>query len=91
MQLKAYGTMLVLCRLSMKYASAKELIQGRKYQFWLVASSIDTTDEQIYFDNQKDSLKGNLTGALGKTLLDDVDVLSADTLKERLSNNATTP
>ena len=91
MQLKVYGTMLVLCRLSMKYTSARDLIQGRKYQFWLVASSIDTTDEKIYFDNQKDSLKGDLTGVLGKTLLNDVDVLSADTLKERLSDNATTP
>ena len=88
MQLKAYGAMLVLCRLSMKCASAKNLIQGKKYQFWLVASSITTQDEERHFDYQKDSLKRDLTQVLGKTLLDEVDVLSADTLKERLSGAA---
>ena len=91
MQLKAYGTMLVLCRLSMKCASARNLIQGRKCQFWLVASSIDTPGKMRYFDNLKDSLKNDLGRILSKILLDDVDVLSADTLKEWLSNNATTP
>ena len=91
MQLKAYGTMLVLCRLSMKCTSARNLIQDRKYQFWLVASSIDAQDEMKYFDSLKDSLKTDLSQVLSKTLLDGVNVLSADTLKEWLSNNAITP
>ncbi len=91
MQLKAYGAMLVLCRLSAKCDSAKQLIESKGYQFWLVASSIDTADERRYFDNQAASLKGDLKGALGEILLDDVSVLTAKVLKKRLSDNATTP
>ncbi len=91
MQLKAYGAMLVLCRLSAKCTSVKTLIQGKKYQFWLVASSIDTADEKISFDYQEDSLRRDLKGVLGGELLDGVRVLTASTLKEWLSDNATTP
>ena len=85
MQLKAYGAMLILCRLAAKCASAKQLIQNKKCHFWLVASSIDSEDEKRFFDNLKDSLRGKLTQVLGRTLLDDVDVLSSETLEKRLS------
>ena len=91
MQLKAYGAMLVLCRLAMKCASARDLLHGRKYQFWLVVSSIDTQGEARYFDSMKDDLRGALTQVLSKELLGDVDVLSAETLAKRLSGSATTP
>jgi len=90
LQLKAYGAMLVLCRLSKKYPSAGELIEGKTYQFWLVASKIDTPDEKRYFDNQKDTLKGDLSATIGKILLEDVRVWSSEDLKTRLSNNAAT-
>ena len=36
-QLKAYGAMLVLCRLAAKCANAKQLFRDKKYHFWLVA------------------------------------------------------
>ena len=85
MQLKAYGAMLVLCRLMAKCSSARKLIQSKKYHFWLVASSINSDEEKRFFDHLKDSLRGTLTQVLGKTLLDDVDVLSSETLKTRLS------
>ena len=84
MQLKAYGTMLVLCRLMAKFSSAKTLIQDKKYHFWLVVSSINSEDERRYFDNLKDSLRGTLKQVLGAKLLDDVDVLSSDTLEDKL-------
>ena len=83
-QLKAYGAMLVLCRLAAKCANAKQLFRDKKYHFWLVASNINLDDEK-YFDNLKDSLRGKLTQVLGNTLLDEVVVLSSDTLKDKLS------
>ncbi len=86
MQLKAYGAMLVLCRLVAKFSSAKPLIQNKKYHFWLVASSISSEEEKRYFDNIKDSLREKLTQVLGKNLLDDVDVMSSKYLEARLSN-----
>lgn len=91
LHLKAYGAMLVLCRLSATCTSARELFDHKKYQFWLVASKIETPDEKMYFDNQKDTLKGDLTSVIGKILLEDVNVWSAEDLKIWLSNNATTP
>ena len=85
MQLKAYGAMLVLCRLTAKCTEVKQLFQDKKYNFWLVASNIKSEDDKIFFDNLKDDLRQRLKQVLGKTLLDDVDVLSSDTLQDRLS------
>ena len=58
MQLKAYGAMLVLCRLAAKCDSVEQLIQGKKYHFWLVVSSINLADDKIFFDNLKDTVCG---------------------------------
>ena len=77
--------MLVLCRLAIKYSSAKDLVQDKKYHFWLVVSSIESEEEKRYFDNLKDSLRNKLKDVLGKKLLDDVDVLSSEYLKDRFS------
>jgi len=88
LQLKAYGAMLVLCRLSKIYPGARELIEGKTYQFWLVASKIDTPGEKRYFDNQKDTLKWDLSGTIGKILLEDVRIWSSEDLKIWLSDNA---
>ena len=90
-QLKAYGAMLVLSRLTVDCADAKKLVHGKKYKFWLVAGKIDTQDKERYFDHQKDNLKTKLTGSMGGTLLAGVEVLSAENLKTKLSHNATAP
>lgn len=93
-QLKAYGAMLVLSRLAVDCTDAKKLFHGeeaKKFEFWLVASRIDTPDKQIYFDSQKANLKRKLTDSIGGTLKIKVEVLSSKDLKARLSNNATTP
>ena len=85
MQLKAYGSMLVLCRLAKQFSNEKSLIGIKKYQFWLVASSIDSEDEKMYFDNQQDTLRGKLRAVLGTILLEDVKVVSSENLKQELS------
>jgi len=72
MQLKAYGAMLVLCRLAQKCAAAKDLVRNKKYEFWLVASALNSPDDLRLFDNIKDSLNGLLKQVLGKKLLDNV-------------------
>lgn len=86
MQLKAYGTMLVLCRLAAKYSSAKTIIEHKQYHFWVVASNINSTQEKRYFDSLRFSLRQALRAVLGKNLLTEVDVLSADDLKARFSS-----
>ena len=88
MHIKVYGAMLVLCRLMEKYSDARKVIQNKKYCFWLVASKIDTQEQKIFFDNLKDSLRQNLRQYLGKELLDDVEIISSQNLKERLQENA---
>ena len=84
MQLKAYGSMLVLCRLAKQFSNEKSLIGIKKYQFWLVASSINSGDDKMYFDNQQDTLRGKLRAVLGTILLDDVKVFSSENLKKEL-------
>lgn len=91
MQLKAYGSMLVFCRLSMKCASAKKLVRDKKYKFWVVDSSTDKLSDERYTDVQGKPLRQALTEVIGKKLLCDVGVLSAEAFKTWLSNNATTP
>ena len=83
-QLKAYGSMLVLCRLSAKNTEAKKLFEHRAFEFWLVAGKMESDDE-IYFDNIKDSLREYLTGVIGKQLLENVEVLSPDDLRKKIS------
>ncbi len=85
MQLKTYGSMLVLCRLAKQFSNEKSLIGIKKYHFWLVASSINSRDEKRHFDFLKDSLGKKLKDVLGKTLLDGVEVFSSDILKNKLS------
>ncbi len=84
-QLKAYGSMLVLCRLSAKNTEAKKLFEHRAFEFWLVAGKMESDDDKIYFDNMKDSLRGDLTGVIGKQLLENVEVLSPDDLRKKIS------
>ena len=82
MRLKAYGSMLVLCRLAARCPDAAEMFQGKKYVFWLVASSV-VAEDKVAFDNLKDTLSPMLKGVLGKEIVDDTEVLPANILKDR--------
>ena len=90
MRLKAYGSMLILCRLAAKSCDAKKLFQDKKYCFWLIVSNMDAEDKRA-FDNLKDDLVSMLKGTLGKEILDNVAVLPSDILETRLSENNPTP
>ena len=84
-QLKAYGSMLVLCRLSAKNTEVRKLCERRKFEFWLVAGKIEGEGREKYFDSLKDSLREDLTGVIGKQLLENVEVLSPDDLRKKIS------
>ena len=84
-QLKAYGSMLVMCRLSAKNIEVRKLCERRKFEFWLVAGKIEGEGREKYFDSLKDSLREDLTGVIGKQLLENVEVLSPDDLRKKIS------
>lgn len=86
MQLKAYGAMLVLCRLAAKCADAKMLFHEKNFHFWLVASNIEMDKEEKHFDNLEDTLRKTLRQVLGVIKPNGVEVLSSDALKARLSS-----
>ena len=83
MRLKAYGSMLVLCRLAAKCGDAEKMFQKKKFAFWVIASSI-TVEDKNALDNLKDNLLAMLGGALGREIVDSVEVFPADMLKEQL-------
>jgi len=91
MQLKAYGSMLILCRLSMICDSAKKLVRDKKCKFWVIDSNADKLSDERYYDTQRKPLNQALTQVVGNVLLDDVKVLSAEAFKTWLSRNAPTP
>ena len=85
MQLKAYGTMMILSRLVEKFSNARKLIENKKCHFWLVASGIRSEDDERFFDNRKDFLQKALKDVLGGKILDDVEVFSSKDLPRKLS------
>lgn len=84
--LKAYGSLLVLCRWSAKYKEISESIDGKQHNFWFVASDVETGDDEIAFDGIADRLLQDLRSTLGKPIIGDVKILTPDQLKSMLVN-----
>ena len=83
-RLKAYGSMLVLCRLTEKCPDARNLFQNKKYHFWLVASSARDGDEK-FFDTLRGTVLSMLRGVLSREIVDTFEILSPKNLKVKLS------
>ncbi len=90
-RLKVYGSMLVLCRLATLCKDARDLLEGRKYKFWLVASGMNAPEDAVVFDNLKDYLFNELKGALTGNVIDDVEIIPSDVFVTKLSEHAATP
>jgi len=99
-QLKVYGAMLVMSRIMEKCDGAKELMQGKKTKFWLVASRADAPteaklsdedDRALFLDNRDSDLKDRLSGSIGGTLLVKVSILSVNALESWLARHAPAP
>lgn len=90
-RLKVYGALLVLSRLTHKFAAASSLVGQKKICFWLVVSGLSTPEDKKYIDNLKDHFTTSLGGALSREVLDRVEVFPADYLVDKLSANQVTP
>ena len=84
MRLKVYGSMLILCRLTIKSDYARKMFQGKRFAFWLVSSNLTIEDARA-FDNIHDDLLSALHGSIGDEIIEDVQVISSDVLVTRLS------
>ena len=86
-RIKVYGSMLVLCRLADKYAEARNVLQpqAKKYEFWLVTSGIETTEDLIQLDSKKDLLLNGLRSVLTGQIMDNVDIIPSDQLASTLA------
>ena len=90
-RLKVYGSMLVLCRLAKTCKEAKDLLESKKYKFWLIVSGMDATEDAMVFDNLKDFLLNELKGALTGNIIDDVEIIPSNSFVNKLSEHATGP
>ena len=85
MKLKVYGSMLVLCRLSARRTEAKDALEGKKYEFWLIASGEFEQEDMKVLDNIRDNLLGQLRSVLTGCVLEDVEIMLPDDLEKKLS------
>lgn len=90
--LKVYGALLVLYRLAAKCREASSLIQGKKHDFYLVITGMETEEARRIFDNLKDNLQKQLQSVLTPAIMDSVEVIPSRTLlADKLLQNATRP
>ena len=87
-RIKVYGSMLVLCRLAAVCQEAQTLLQAKKYEFWLVTSGIETTEDLIQLDSKKDLLFNGLRSVLTGQIIDNVDIIPSDQLASKLAGYA---
>ena len=87
-RLKAYGSLLVLCRLFSKKADAvaASISSDTKYSFWLVASVKEPADDVFTMDYFKDRLVRQLRDVLTKAVVDSVEVVPAEALAAKLAS-----
>ena len=88
-RLKAYGSMLVLCRLVAINTEARNLLGTKKYKFWLVVSDTNLTDAEefeakIIFDHLKDNLYSDLKSVLSGQIVDDVEIVPSHVFVRKL-------
>ena len=91
--LKAYGSMLVLCRLAAVCQEARNLLGTKKYKFWLVVSDTNMTDAEefeakIIFDHLKDNLYRDLKSLLSGKIVDDVEIVPSPEFVRKLPTQA---
>lgn len=87
-RLKAYGSMLVLCRLASVCKEAKDLFGTKKYKFWLVVSDQYWPRNARFFRNWKGSFFGDLKNVLGKKIVADVEIVPSHVFVGKLPKQA---
>ena len=83
--LKVYGSLIVLLLWKAAHDTVSDLINGKRYNFWLVASDVETDNNEIAFDNMRDRLFQGLRSALKKSMFDDAEILTPSQLQSKLT------
>ena len=80
--LKVYGSLFLLYRFIVRSSEAKSMPEINSIQFWFVISDSARRDSRVLnkYDN---SLKQELSGKLGKTIVNDVVVMTRSDFIER--------
>ena len=87
--LKAYGALLVLCRLAARYDEFQKIIRADKYHFWLVASDAQPAN-MISFEELENRLFEALRSAFGKQRFCEITIVPGDMLENKISAYAPT-
>ena len=83
-RLKAYGSMLVLCRLVIKFKSICSLLKDKPVVLViLVSSEIKNADDFRFFDDLRTRFRNDLRSALTKEVVHNVEIGYSDQLKEK--------
>lgn len=61
---KAYGSLLVLCRLTAQCNEAAQRIGNKKYDFWLVFSGSETDESKRFLDDIREPLSNQMKSVL---------------------------
>ena len=81
---KAYGSMLVLCRLAIKFQSVYSLLKEKPVVFViLVSSDIKSEDDSRIFDYFSTEFRNDLRSSLTREVVEDVEIGNPDWFKEK--------
>ena len=84
--LKAYGSLLILCRLNLLHQTGKTLLQGRDYEFWVVSTDTNQAGQALLFENIKVHLRERLQNIFPSQLMCKVQVLTFQQFEARFSS-----
>lgn len=87
-RLKAYGSMLVLCRLAAVCKEAKDLFGTKKYKFWLVVSSMEQKKDTKFFRYWKSRFVRDLKDVLSDQIVADVEIVPSHVFVRKLPTQA---
>ena len=87
-KLKAYGSMLVLCRLASVCKEAKDLFGTKKYKFWLVVSGMKKNKDTRFFRNWKSRFVSDLKSVLSGQIVADVEIVPSHVFIGKLPTQA---
>lgn len=88
-RLKVYGSMLILCRLALKFNSVCSLHEDRRIVFViLVNSEFKNEEDSRFYDDLSTRIRNDLRGVLTKEVVQDVEIGTPNWFKEKYFNSA---
>ena len=84
-QIKVYGSMLVICRLTSKCSNLEDLLRNRRYVFWLVASDNVNSEAHLFYESLVPSILHNLRSQLSSKVVADVKILPSTELPKKIT------